>query len=279
MEHLHILLNGIDTVKEHMSDVEYLKMMDAIGKLSQIINSQDDSDNYSESYYSDNESEISEDDEEVSVLDIDMLLETINNNEIVFNNFMKENNLSDDFKLSKFNVINQSAFNYVTHNTCKCCDENEICYENIDNLYNCKNYQSFILKFPAIHLFVKRNCEGCNETIIEDINKYKLFEFDGKIKFNDINKDTFANFIRAMISITNNIEGKYQIILFFNIFHFLFNYGNILLQEKKLKLSIYNKLLSEKDKHSMKEYSPYWANVLYFDKNIYNRLIESLEAL
>ncbi len=92
MEHLHILLNGIDTVKEHMSDVEYLKMMDAIGKLSQIINSQDDSDNYSESYYSDNESEISEDDEEVSVLDIDMLLETINNNEIVFNNFMKENN-------------------------------------------------------------------------------------------------------------------------------------------------------------------------------------------
>ena len=49
MEHLHTLINGIDNVKQYISDNEYIQFMTSINKLNEIISSYH---NETKSYYS-----------------------------------------------------------------------------------------------------------------------------------------------------------------------------------------------------------------------------------
>jgi hypothetical protein len=282
MEHLHTLINGIDNLKEHMTDNEYLNLMTAISKLNEIISSYDDvSNNDTESYYDEEEEEEYEE-EEIEVIDVDLLLETIKNNEIIFNNFIIQKKLSDDlrdnFILSKFNVINQTSYNYITNKTCNCKDEFETC-NDINNLYNCRNYQNLILQFPIVHLIVKRNCPCCNDKIIEEINKYNLFEIDGKIKSNNIEINIFKKKISLLLNMMQKIhENKYQVILFICIYDYIFNYKDFI-NYNNLRESMLNKLKTEGIKDSANEYVPYWSNIFNFDKNIINIMINSLESL
>jgi hypothetical protein len=280
MEHLHKLVNGIYNLKEHMTDNEYLEMMTSINKLNEIISSYD---NDTESYYSDDdyEEEYIEEEEEIEVTDVDLLLEIINNNEIVFNNYL--NNLSadlkDDFISSKFNVINQTAYNYITNKTCNCQNEIEVC-DNIDNLYSCKNYQSFILQCPIVHLIVKRKCPCCNDKIIDDINKYKLFEFDGKIKFNNIEETIFKNKIASLMNMMPKLDdNKYRVLLFICIYYYIFTNGNIIINNNNFKEAIFNKLQTDGKKETAITYIPYWSNIFNFDKNIIDIMINNLQSL
>ncbi len=282
MEHLHTLINGIDNLKEHMTDNEYLQLMSSISKLSEIINSYDNN-SENESIYSDssNNDEQEDEEEEIEIVDVDLLLETIKHNEIVFNNFMKNvpDELKDDFLSSKFNVINQNAFNYIQNNTCDCKDELDLC-NDINNLYSCKNYQSFILQYPIVHLIVKRNCACCVNSIIEDINKYHLFQIDGKIKFNTVDEKMFNKTITSLMNMMPKInDSKYQIILFLNIFNFVFNNGNILIKNDKFKEAVLNKLKTDGKYGVATENTLYWSNIFNFDKNIIDIMISNLTVL
>jgi hypothetical protein len=287
MEHLHTLINKIDDLKERITDNEYLELMKIISKLNEIISSDDGSevssvssdDEDEEDYESDTEED--EEEEEIDLVDVDLLLETIKNNEIVFNNY--KNNLSDDlrddFINSLFNVINQNAYNYIINKTCSCNNETDIC-NNIDNLYNCKNYQNLILQCPIIHLIVKKNCPCCVDTIIGNINRYNMFQLDGQIKFKNIEENIFTNILTTLMKLLPQIsDNKYQIILFLGIYNYIFNYSNILINNVDFKETVLNKLHINSKKDSAIEYVPFWSNIFNFDKNIINIMIDNLETL
>jgi hypothetical protein len=297
MEHLHKLVNGIDNLKEHMTDNEYLELMTSISKLNEIISSYNDDTNDSsndayddeeeDEYESDTEDDNDEEEEEIEIdididiVDVDLLLETIKNNEIVFNDY--KNNLSDgvkdEFIKSRFNVINQTAYNYITNKTCNCKDGKEIC-NNVNDLHNCKNYQYLILQCPIVHLIVKNNCPCCVDTIIEDIKKYNMFQLDGQLKFKNIEENIFANTLSALMNLMQQMyNNKYQIILFLSIYNYVFNYSNILITNVSFKETVLNKLQTNGKKESTIEHVPFWADIFNFDKNIINIMINNLETL
>jgi hypothetical protein len=286
MEHLHKLVNGIDNLKEHLTDNEYLELMTSISKLNEIISSyNDDSSNDAydeeEEYEEEYESDTEEEEIDIDIVNVDLLLETIKNNEIVFNDY--KNNLSDDlrdeFIKSQFNVITQTAYNYITNKTCNCKDGKEIC-NNIYDLYNCKNYQHLILQCPIVHLIVKNNCPCCVDTIIEDIKKYNMFQLDGQLKLKNIEENIFANTMLSLMNLIPQIfDNKYQIILFLGIYNYVFNYSNILITNVSFKEVVLNKLQTNSKKESTIEHVPFWASIFNFDKNIINIMIDNLEIL
>jgi len=229
----------------------------------------------------DEESDYEEDDyeeEEIDIIDIDLLLKIRNNNEMIFMNFIKDNNISEDFINSKFNIIDKSAYNYVINKTCNCENEYDIC-SNDDNT-NCKNYQNFILENPINYMIYKKDCPCCNEQILEDIKKYNLFSFDGKI--NKLENNIEEKIVAKKSSIfanklANTSISKYQVIQFLNLYKYIFKYGYTLLNNDKFRNTFFNKLLTEGNKDSVKEYIPYWANLFNFDSNIINIMIDNLK--
>jgi hypothetical protein len=294
MEYLHVLINGIDNVKQYMSDKEYLTLMNSISKLNEIITSNelvdsDDSDDLDDSVYSvdsvdsiDSVDNYSNDDN-IDILDIDLLLETINDNETVFNNYMIENNLPDDFRSSKFNVIYSSAYNYVSNKRCKCQNEYDLCDYFLINFINCKNYQRLILKCPIIQETIVNfeNIES-NNSVFDDINKYNLFQFDAKInKLNNIDEKIFSSVLKLLLNLMNECENypKYQVILFITMYCYMFKYGGKLLQHPTLVECSYNKLISESEGMSMKTYLPSWAAKFNFDPNILNIMVDSYKEI
>ncbi len=293
MENLHTIINIIDNYKEKMMDNDYLEIMNCMGKLGEIISSIQESDDNSDNgsdYSSDYESDYESDDESIysmenesdieeNMIDIDLLLDTINNNEIIFNKFMTDNNLSDDFKLSRFNVINQSAYNYVTNKTCKCKNNNMLCSYNNDNIYNCKNYQSFILKCPLLHLFVKKECNCCIEKITEEINKFKLFQFDGIIKNINIDENILDFLSSFMIIISNTNERSYKMLLFIGMINYVFNNSNIFIKNIIFTESTVNKLNLINETTELLDNVIIWANKFNFNQNIISIMINSLQSI
>ncbi len=301
MENLHVIINIIDNYKEHMSDNDYLQLMNSLGKIGEVINSKSysdiDSDSDSE-YDSDNDSisiinssdeddeqSINSDDEqssddEICVIDVDLLLERINKNEIIFNNFMKENNLPEEFRTSKFNIIYQSAYNYITNNTCDCDNDYKLCYKDYNN---CKNYQNFILVFPMMHLFVKNECPCCVELITEDINKFKLFQFDGKIKLNKIEENIYTSYISSIMKIIDDINSyehkNYVVLLLISMLKYIFNYGDIIVNNEKYKESIISKLNESNNSNSIPNHILIWSNIFNFNPNILNIMMSSLQTI
>ncbi len=280
MEHLHTLIDGIDGVKEHLTDNEYLKLMNAVGKLGEIINTKSDIDD-DDSISNDEETDILDDNEdepdvEINIVDIELLLKTIDENELLFRNYMNENNLPADFINSKFNVINKSAYNYVNNKTCN-CEEDELCTNN--NLLSCKNYQNIILKFPLIHI-ITRDCSNCINGVCNDINKYNLFSFDGSITIsNNTTSEIFTKYSIILMDIVTNANIENTVLLFINLFYYIFENGHLLLENESLKECCCNKLLIEVNNQSITQHLPYWSNLLNIDSNIINNMINNLIEL
>ncbi len=288
MEHLHVLINGIDDIKEHLTDSDYLKLMNAIGKLGEIIDSQSseelesvyedsdeelDNDNLSENS---DDSNISEPQEEFEHIDIDLLLETIHNNELLFTTFMNEKNLSEDFINSKFNVINRNAYNYITNKTCNCTNDYDLCIDT--DLVNCKNYLKYILKFPLIHI-ITRDCENCIRSVCNDINKYNLISFDFSINtLNNTQGEIFGKYSNSLMNIINNVSSKNKALIFINLFSYLFENGHLLVENEDLKECCCNKLLNGDYSMTFREI-PYWSDLLNFNPNIINIMINNLIEL
>lgn len=284
MEHLHTLINGIDSVKEHLTDNEYLELMKAIGKLSEMIN--DDTKSVSElNSVSDDDEEPDEEPEEdeeepeddINIIDIDLLLKIIDENELVFRTYMTKKNLSEDFINSKFNIINKNAYNYLYNKTCNCKEDYELCVDS--DILNCKNYQKFILKFPLIHI-VTRDCSHCVEVVCNEINKYNLFSFDGTInKLNEIQSELFGKYSGTLMNMLNNVTSVNKILLFMNIFSYIFENGHLLIENEKFKDCCSNKLLTEGTNDVFNQHFPYWSNLLNINSNIINIMINNLIEL
>ncbi len=290
MEFLHTLVNGIDSVKEHLSDNEYLNMMNAIGKLGEIINKeQDDSDDNGSELESvietdDEESEVDDEEPEVddsnsddNIIVLDLFLEVMNNNELVFNKYISDKNLPEDFINSRFNMISKSAYNYIINKTCNCNEEYDLC--SGENLLSCKNYQSFILKFPLIHI-ITQDCEHCKIIISNQINKYNLISFDGNINTSNNTPDEFFNkYSNVLIKLINNVSPQDQVLLLINFFLYLFENGHLIIKSDKLKQCCWNKLLTEGTNPTLIQHMPYWANLLDFNPDIINNMVNNLIEL
>jgi hypothetical protein len=284
MEHLHTLINGIDSVKDHLSDKDYLELMNAVGKLGELINDtksvsdlesvSDDSDDDNDD---NNENDDNDIDIDIDIIDIDLLLKTIDENEIYFKNYINEKNLPEDFINSKFNIINKNSYFYVSNKTCNCKEEDDLCDATI--IMSCKNYQKIILKYPLYHI-VTRDCSNCANVICNEINKYNLFSFDGSIKTsNNTNGEKFSKYASYLMNMINHSDALNKVLLFINFFSYIFENGHLLLENEKMKEACCNKLLTEGNNETISEHLPHWSQLLNFEPNIINIMINNLIEL
>ncbi len=273
MEHLHTLINGIDNVKEHLTDHEYILLMSAISKLNEIISENDNNTSYS----SDDIDDIDENNiESYDIIDIDLFLDIIDNNESILMNFIKEKNLSNDFINSKFNIIHKSAYNCVIQKTCNCKDKFEVC---INNTMNCRNYQNFIINNPINYLINERFNNDNYPFIVEDIKKYNMFLVTGQINKNETNIDdrtTVCN-TKIMLEISELLDSNYKVLNFINLINYIFNncYKQYILNDNFRK-TLYNKLITDGNCDTLKQHLPFWANLFNFDLNIINIMTNNL---
>ena len=287
MEHLHVLIDGIDNLKQYMIDSEYLKLMTSISKLEEIINSNNDSDNYSDNYSDEEDNEEIEENEEnndINIIEItkednEMISTIADTNEQILINFIKEKNLPEDFINSTFCIYDVAAVNYIAKKTCKCSNNNDMCDKDI---LNCKNIQNIILRNPIIYIICKQNNPEYVEKIISDINKYHLFSFDGKINTNKLEID--ESYVKSMLSknlsLFDTIRGiKYRTLQFLNIYYIFFNYSyQLLIQYNSLKNHVYNKLITEIDSDENKKNEViYWTSKLNLHPDIINIMINNFK--
>jgi hypothetical protein len=285
MEHLHVLIDGIDNLKQYLTDNEYLKLMMSISKLEEIINSNNDSDDSDENY-SDNEEENEEDDEneecniiEITKEDNDLISNISDTNEKILINFIKENNLPEDFINSTFSIYDVSAVNYIAKKTCKCMNDNDMCDEEV---MNCKNFQKIILRNPLTYITCKQYNEQYVDKIISDINKYNLFSFDGKINTNELEIDecNIKLIISKNLKMFDNIRGiKYRTLQFLNIFHIIYNTAyHLLIKHDNFKQAVYNKLINEigTDENKINEIK-YWTSKLNLHPDIISIMISNFK--
>ena len=206
-------------------------------------------------------------DDKMDVIDLDLFLETMNNNELLFRKYIVDKNLPENFINSRFNMISKSAYNYIINKTCNCNEEYELC--SFDNLLNCKNYQSYILKFPLIHV-ITRDCENCMGAVCNDINNYNLISFDFSINtLNNTPGEIFGKYSNSLMNIINNVSSKNKALIFINLFSYLFENGHLLVENEDLKECCCNKLLEGNHSMTFQEI-PYWSDLLNFNPNIIN---------
>jgi hypothetical protein len=270
------LINIIDNIKDNITDSDYLLYMNSLSKLEEHYKNLEE--NYNDDHYYD--------DNDINIIDVEKFVEIFNNNNTILMNFIKDNNLSEDFINSTFNIVYDATYNYINNNTCKCINENNICYYYSDNNYiNCKNIQMHILNNPLNFLIYKQLEHFNINKIIEDINKYKLFSFDGKINcnLNNINKINIISNLQFNVNLFEKIieddTFNIQILQYINIYYIMCNYGYIILREKNLRKLSYLKLMTEIIKPGVLDSIEYWASLLNFNNNIFNIIIENYKKL
>jgi hypothetical protein len=280
MEQLSILVNGIDDVKEHFLDGTYLELMNAISKLHEIIenyqsdnqSSDDDISDYNSDYDIDDEDE-DEEEPEIEMVDIESFLELRNYNENLLSQFIINNNLSNDFINSKFNLIDRVCNNYLNNNIkCNCCGD-KYCSNSYESFINCKNIQKAVLNYPLLLVIYYSNQYIDNE-VIDDINKYKLFQFDGKINKNKYNYQ--YNNIGNIINLIPKLEiSKLKLLLFVQICYLTCNNYLFLNNNIKYRNSIFNKIINENNSEINKNNIKYWNEKLNINQNIFDNMINS----
>jgi hypothetical protein len=201
------------------------------------------------------------------IIDIDLLLELIEYNKSILDDFIKEHNLSIDFLNSSFNIAEYAAYNYIY----------DICSYNINNKTWCKDIQKYILNNPLIFIILN---ESNTNHICNDIIKYNLFSFDGKINslFNssiniESDKESVSN-IKFIISLLNSDTSK-QALIFINIFYIIYTKEYKLLHNKKFRECVYSKILELKE---CKDYVKYWIDKFNLDSNILDIISDSFHT-
>ncbi len=260
-----ILIDIIENIKDFLRDIDYLSFMNSLYKLN--------------IYVKDSEYTIISNEIDDNIIDIDLLMEYINYNNSVLEKFIKENHLPNDFLQCSLNIANMAALSCITNNSCKCYDY-RCC-----GFYHCKNIQNFILNNPLVLLLLNLIDKKEDENrIIEDIHKYNLFSFDGKINnlldlsvYIDI-KDLFSFDLLFILKLYNSsLYLKLQILFFIIIFEKIYVKEYILLHYPKFKeiLSVRLTELNNKENLMCQYYIKYWIDKLNLDSNIINIMIES----
>ncbi len=260
-----ILINIIENIKDNIRDIDYLSFMNSLYQLN--------------IYVKNSEYTITSNIIDNYIIDIDLLMEYINYNNSVLEEFIKENHLPNDFLQCSLNIANMAALSRITNNICKCYDY-RCC-----GFYYCKNIQNFVLNNPLVLLLLNL-VEGKEDEnkIIEDIHKYNLFLFDGKINnLLDLSisidtKDLFSYDLLFILKLYNScLYLKLQILFFIIIFEKIYVKEYNLLHSPKFKEIVSVRLieLNNKDNSACQYYIKYWIDKLNLDSNIITTMIES----
>jgi hypothetical protein len=263
-----ILLNTIENIKHNIRDIDYINYMNSLNSVIKIFKYNDNNyyDDDDDDYYNYNHN----DDE--NIINMDLFTDRIEYNTLILEDFIKENNLSNDFLNSSFNIVEVAAYNYVNYN-CLCDDNNIIC----NKFMLCKNIQKYILNNPLTFILMNNNIDN----ICEDINKYNLFSFDGKINslfhYNDnhrqISLETEIN-IQLLIKIFHlNHTRQLAVLSFINIFNYIYTKEYMILNNTDFRNTLYDKI---KDLQDHVHHVEFWINKLNLDSNIIDKINNSI---
>jgi hypothetical protein len=258
-----ILLDTIETIKEHIRDIDYMNYMESFKFL--VIEFKEHNDNYD--YYYD------EDDDYHQIIDINLLFERVEYYKSILNDFIEEKNLPIDFLNSSFNVAELAAYNYI-YDTCSCNNETKVC----EQYYYCKNIQKYILNNPLMFIII--NCGTCDTNkICEDIVKYNLFSFDGKIndEFSlDLSNTQYTNDMKEinfMFKLFNGSSYSMKLLLFINIVYTIYTKHYNLLYHQNFRCTLYSKIIEFKEDYNETK----WYDKLNLDMNLLDIVLDSLK--
>ncbi len=286
-----IFINTIENIKNELRDADYLLFMNSLKEINTFMTFKKDRlsdyDEEEDNYYNYEEDNNDNDNEEDNcIIDMDELLQVIDSNNSIIMNFIQENNLPNDFLNSVFNISNKAAYNYLYYGACSCDDDIISCNMNCNNYLKCKNIQKYILNYPLNFIIYNEYNYNDYIRIVEDIKKYNLFSFDGKIndKFNieyimdesKMNKNIIKNIINQIELQSNNLSYNNQVIQFINIISIIFQKEYHLLTNPNLRQAIYSKLMVQFNNETVIEVIHYWANKLNFNPNIIEIITSSI---
>jgi hypothetical protein len=264
-----ILLDIIDTIKEHIRDIDYMNYMESFKFL--VIKFKEHNDNYDNYDFVDYHHY--NDDDNHQIIDIDLLFERVEYYKSILNDFIEEKNLPIDFIDSSFNVAELTAYNYI-YDTCSCNNKTELC----EKYYYCKNIQKYILNNPLMFIII--NCSYYDtDKICYDINKYNLFSFDGKIndefslnltnpKYTNDTKD-----INFMFNIFNSSSYLMKLLVFINIVFTFYTKHYNLLNNERFRKTLYSKIIEFKEDYNETK----WYDKLNLDINLLDIVLDSLK--
>ncbi len=300
MEHIQTLLEGIDDLKHHLTDRDYIKLMNALTKMNEIVKKNilyDDDDDQSLSSIPLSQDEwphrqahllqdhleldhfIQEDTHLPYILEQYFELRDILQFE--FDNFIKQNNLPSHFSISSFNIIDYIAYNQLHHGSCNCSNL-EFCTDTTLNFLKCKNILKIILNYPLLCIIYYKLRFLNYDTVIHDIHKYHLFSFDGTFKY-ESNFDTqiIIQHIKSSLAIINFLyEQNIKVLSILHIYYFLCNYGfKIIFDNEKFRITIYNKIKTEMLSIIGIQNTNIWAQSLHFNPNIFHNILHNIEIL
>lgn len=266
----------IENIKDNIKDIEYINFMKELYELNKLFKSK-------LKLYNQNEQCYEDDDDEINIIDIDLLLTTINNNNSILEQFIKDNNLPNDFKNSSFNISEYAAFDYVSnhHYLCNIKQHNLFCD---CNYVKCKNLQIYILQNPLFLFFID-NIDSDFDKIEQDIIKYNLFSFDGKINsslnLTSSNKISEKS-ILEMSFIFTKLEylscSKIRALFFIFIFYNIYVKHYTLLYNTNFKNRVLPKLDELKNPGENSKDVNYWIYNLKLDPNIVSIMVDSFKS-
>jgi hypothetical protein len=268
-----VLIETIDILKEHVRDIDYINYMNSlkflVEKIKKTDDNYDDDEDYRVDYHDYYNYYNNYDDHQI--IDIDLLLERIEYNKLILNDFIKEKNLPIDFIDSSFNVSYVAAYNYIYDN-CS-CDNNEYMGYICKKHYYCKNIQKYILNNPIVFIIINSNNRNniATDKICYDIKKYNLFSFDGKISNSFLLDLSSTVSVEAkkdldfMMSLFHSRGQSIQVLLFINIINIIYTKYYNLLKTQRFRHVLYAKIIEFKE---FNYYANEWSDKLNLEQNI-----------
>ncbi len=283
MEHLHIIVDTIDSFKEHLTDNQYFEVMKSVSKLHEIIDNQDDDSDLS-SVVSETESDINTESDidiqnEMDIIDIDLLLSITHKKQMKLLEYMISNNLPEDFLTSSFNLSEKAAYNYVTNQECT-CENDKFCNSSLYSFVRCRNIDNIIMNHPLLLVIYKNCCECCTHRAIYDINKYNLFSFDGNFNKNPLTqKQNFINNMKFLLDFNHNINSLLKGVNFINIYYYILNNGyNILKEEHGFRNSVYNRIFENLNEDLTNDIVDKWLTEFNIRPDLFQVIVDNLKA-
>ncbi len=280
-----ILLSTIENVKNKIRDIDYMNYLKSLDLIINFFKQNDEYySDYEEYNYEDNHDYYHYNYDEENIINFDSYTDRVEYNQLILENFIKENNLSNDFLNSSFNVAEIAAYNYV-HNNCPCDDDSD---DMCNKFMLCKNIQKNILNNPLTYMFMYTYYIGEDmfmytfniDNICEDINKYKLFSFDGTINslfqycnYEQPSQSAEIN-IKILIELFELSETtQLRVLNLINMFNYIFTKEYLILNNSKFRYILYDKIKDLKDNM---EHVEYWIDKLHLDSNIIDKIDNSI---
>ncbi len=284
MEHVQTLLEGIDDVKHYLTDRDYIKLMNALTKLNDIVkeaiqDNDDYSDTYSDfSYLNFHRHNIEE--EKIGYI-LDEYNDIYSNIENEFTEFMNKNNLPAEFLQSSFNIMEYVAYNQSNIGQCNCSGL-EFCSDSITNFLKCKNIQKIILYNPllcVIH-YKLRNLDI--NLIFTQINTFHIFSFNPNIIINmEDNENTIVIFIRSCLNFMTSIYNRLdKVLVIISMFNYICKNGYYILYKfPHFRNTVYNKIATEMSTPDALFEINFLADKLHFNNNIFQTILHNMSIL